>query len=82
MCFAKQLFLLFLVNQEKLLVFSTKCLKNLQVTFQAFFQGFYLDFKLFFSLHSSFPRMLIFLNTCFSHTYTVAGLIFTGQLNG
>ena len=78
MCFAKQLFLLFLVNQEKLLVFSTKCLKNLQVTFQ----GFYLDFKLFFSLHSSFPRVRIFLNTCFSHTYTVAGLSFTGQLNG
>ena len=29
MCFAKQLFLLFLVNQEKLLVVLAKCLKNL-----------------------------------------------------
>ena len=81
MCFAKQLFLLFLVNQEKLLVFSTKCLKNLQFTFQAFSQGFYLDSKLFFLLHSSFPRVRIFQNTCFSYTYTVAGLSFTRQLN-
>ena len=29
MCFAKQLFLLFLMNQEKLLADLTKCLKNL-----------------------------------------------------
>ena len=62
MCLAKQLFLLFLVNQEKLLAILLTCLKN------------YLDFKLLLLLHFRFPRARIFQNTSFSHTFMVAGL--------
>ena len=62
MCFAKQLFLLFLVNQEKLLAVLAKCLKN------------YLDFKLLLLLYFRFPRARIFQNTSFSHPFMVAGL--------
>ena len=43
MSFEKQLFLLFLVNQEKLLAVLVKCLK------------IYLDFKLLPLLHFRFP---------------------------
>ena len=67
MYFPKQLFLLFLVNQEKLLVVSGKCLKNFlnkftfnAVTFQIFFQRFYQDFKVLLLLHLRFPRAFIF----------------------
>ena len=68
MCFAKQLFSLFLVNQEKLLVVLAKCFKN------------YLDFKLSLLLHFRFPRARIFQNTSFSHPFIVAGLGITSQL--
>ena len=87
MYFAKQLFLLFLVNQEKLLVVSGECLKIFlnkftfnTVAFQVFFQGFYLDFKLLLLLHFRFPRACIFQNTSFSHPFMVAGLGITRQL--
>ena len=87
MYFAKQLFLLFLVNQEKLLVVSGECLKIFlnkftfnTVAFQVFFQGFYLDFKLLLLLHFRFPRACIFQNTSFSHPFMVAGLGITQQL--
>ena len=86
MCFAKQLFLLFLVNQERLLVVLEECLKKSfkfifnAVTFQIFFQRFYLDFKLLLLLRFRFPRALIFQNTSFSHPFTVADRGFTRQL--
>ena len=87
MYFAKQLFLLFLVNQEKLLVvlanawkiFLNKFTFN-TVTSQVFFQGFYLDFELLLLLHFRFPRARIFQNISFSNPFTVAGLGITRQL--
>ena len=69
MCISKQLFFLFLVNHEKLLVGLAKCLKNLSEAvhfqysyFSGISQGFYLDFKLhiFFLLHFRFPMEHIF----------------------
>ena len=87
MSFAQQLLLLFLVNQEKLLVVLAKWLKNLseQVHFQCtyfsdIFQEFYLDFKLLLLLHFRFPRARIFQNTSFSHPFMVADLGITQQL--
>ena len=68
MGFAKQLFLLFLVNQEKLLAVLAKCLKN------------YLDFKLLHLLHFRFLRARIFQNTSFSLSFMVAALGITRQL--
>ena len=66
MCFEKQLFILFLANQEKLLAVLVKCLKS------------YLDFKLLpLLLHFRFPRARIFQNTSFSHPFMVAGLDIT-----
>ena len=62
MCFAKQFFLLFLVNQEKLFAVLAKCLKN------------YLDFKLLLLLQFRFSRACIFQNTSFTHPFMVAGL--------
>ena len=86
MYFAKQLFLQFLVNQEKLLavenawkIFLNKFTFN-TVTFQVFFQGMYLDFKVLLLLHFRFPRACIFQNTSFSHPFMVAGLGITRQL--
>ena len=87
MCFAKQLLLLFLVNQEKLLVVLAECLKNLcnQVHFKySYFsdicQEFYLDFKLLLLLNFRFPRARIFQNTSFSHPLMVGVLDVTRQL--
>ena len=87
MYFSKQLFLLFLVNQGKLLLVSGKCSKNFLnkstfnvVIFQVFFPGFYLDFKLLLLLHFRFPRAYIFQHTCFSHPLMVARLVITQQL--
>ena len=87
MYFAKQLFLLFLVNQEKLLkfqesawnIFLNKFTFN-TVTFQVFSQGFYLDFKVLLLLHFRFPKACIFQNTTFSHSCMVACLGITRQL--
>ena len=86
MYFPKQLLLLFLVNQEKLLVVSGKCLKILNkftfniVTFQVFCQGFYIDFRLLLLLYFRFPIACIFQNNPFSHPFMVAGLGTTRQL--
>ena len=74
MYFVKQLFLLFLVNQEKLLAVSGKMPKKSflnkftfnTVTLQVFFNGFYLDFKVLLLLDFRFPRECIFQNTFFS----------------
>ena len=66
--FAKQLFLLFLVNQEKLLAVLAKCLKS------------YLDFKLLHLLNFRFLRARIFQNTSFSLSFMVAALGITRQL--
>ena len=82
MYFAKQLFLQFLVNQEKLLAVENawKIFLN-KFTFNTVtFQVFYLDFKLLLLLHFRFPRACIFQNTSFSHPFMVAGLGFTRQL--
>ena len=86
MYFAKQLFLQFLVNQEKLLavenawkIFLNKFTFN-TVTFQVSFQGFCLDFKFLLLLHSRFPRACIFQNNSFSHPFMVAGMGITRQL--
>ena len=68
MCFTKQLFSLFLVNQEKLLAVLAKGLKN------------YLDFKLLHLLQFRPPRARIFQNTSFSHPFMVAGVGITRQL--
>ena len=68
MCFAKQLFLLFLINQEKFLAVLVKCLKR------------YLDFNLLLLLPCRFPRALIIQNTSFSRLFMVAGLGITRQL--
>ena len=68
MYFTKQLFLLFLVNQENLLAVLAKCLKN------------YLDFKFLLLLHFRFPRAHIFQNMSFSHPFMLAGLGITPQL--
>ena len=69
MCFPKKLFLLFLVNHERLLVVLA-CLKNLfqAVHFYSYFsdifQGFYLDLKLYyFDYILDFPRARIFQNS-------------------
>ena len=82
MCFSKQFFLQFLVNQEKLFVFLAKWLKNEQVlnkftfntvTFQVFFQGFYLDFKVL--------LLLLFLTlSIYFFSPMMAGLGITRQL--
>ena len=80
--FAKQLFLQFLVNQEKLLAVENawKIFLN-KFTFNTVtFQVFYLDFKLLLLLHFRFPRACIFQNTSFSHPFMVAGLGITRQL--
>ena len=81
------MFLLYLVNQEKLLVVLAEWLKIFlkkftfnTVTFQIIFQEFYLDFKLLLLLHFRFPRPFIFQNTSFSHPFMVAGLDYTRQL--
>ena len=82
MYFAKQLFLQFLVNQEKLLAVENawKIFLN-KFTFNTVtFQVFYLDFKLLLLLHFRFPRACIFQNTSFSHPFMVAGLGITRQL--
>ena len=88
MYFVKQLFLLFLVNQEKLLAVSGKMPKKSflnkftfnTVTLQVFFNGFYLDFKVLLLLDFRFPRECIFQNTSFSHPFMMAGLGITRQL--
>ena len=87
MYFPKQLFLLFLVNQEKLRVVLAECLKIFlnkfpfnTITFPIFFQEFYLDFKLLLLLHFRFPRARFFQNTSFSQPFMVAGLVNTRQL--
>ena len=82
MYFAKQLFLQFLVNQEKLLAVENawKIFLN-KFTFNTVtFQVFYLDFKLLLLLHFRFPRACIFQNTSFSHPFMVADLGITRQL--
>ena len=88
MCFAKQLSLLFLVNQEKLLVVLAKCLKNLpeqsswtkvmQLLFRYFLK--ILPSRLSLLLHFRFPRAHIFQNIYFSHSFIVAGPGITRQL--
>ena len=87
MCFTKQLLLLFLVNQEKLVAVLVEYLKIFQnkfsfntVTFQIYFQEFYLDFKLLLLLHFRFPRARIFQSTTFSHPFMVGDLGITRQL--
>ena len=72
MYFPKQLLLLFLVNQEKLLAVSGKCLKILNKftfnigTFQVLCQGFYIDFRLLLLLCFRFPIACTFQNNSFS----------------
>ena len=87
MYFAKQLSLLFLVNQEKLFLISGKCLKVFlskftfnTVTFQICFWEFYLYLKVLLLLHFKSTRACIFQNTSFSHLFMVAGLVITWQL--
>ena len=69
MCFAKQLFLLFLVNHKKLLAVLAKCLKN------------YLHLNYYFYYILDFQEQ-IFLRTptSFTHPFMVTGLGITWRL--